>query len=184
MTVPDPSYITADEVKANILVTGLKDGSTGALSDDDINTLILTAEDQIDAFCGPQPHHPYDDNLTRVFPRAQDFVVVVTGGVRRDYPELPDIPYNVSRACLRQVEFLYTQWWPTRATTELPTRYAVQSQSIGGDGSYSETRARPTDFSSASLCDQAKLLLTNFRSSFCGIGTTDVRTSVPPLRDC
>ncbi len=184
MDVPDVSYLTAAEVKQYSLVTGLKDGSTGVLEDEDIETLITTAEDQIDAYCGQQPHHP-NDSTRRVFPREQDFSKVRSGGTLNEYPDIAVIPYNVSRACLRQVEWLYLQWWPNSATSQ-PTsmNYVVEQQAISGDGGYSETRAMGgTDLASASLCDQAKLLLKGYVSRWAAIGTTDVRTSAYPRTD-
>lgn len=177
--VPDPTYITADEVAEQTRVTGLAD-----LEEDDLTYLIQTAEDQIDAYVGPQQHHQWDGNLDRVFPRTQDFSVVVADGVRTQYPETPVIPYRVSRACLRQVEWLFTQWWPSAGTASLPTDHDLSSREIGGDGSYGETRARGgTDLAQASLCHEAKALLTSYVSRSGGIATTDVRTSPLPLSD-
>ena len=181
MTLPDPSYITAEEVKEQSFITGLKDGSTGLLEDADIETLILAAEDQIDKHVGRQPHHPYDSNLTRVFPREQDYQRVGSASGILEYPQNPEVPYDVSRACLRQVEWLYTQWWANRATTMQPSEHAVEQQSIGSDGSYSETRAHGgTDFTAATLCEQAKTLLSGFVSRMTAISTTDTRTVLPP----
>jgi hypothetical protein len=186
VTIPDPTYITVDEVQENSLVTGLKDDSAGVLGDADITKLIQHAEAQIDAYCGKQEHHPYDGNLDRVFPRAQDYSVVVSNGLRYEYPRTPVIPLDVSTACLRQVEFLYLQWWPNRETAQ-PTasNHAVEQEAAGGDGSYSATYSGGgTDLTAASLCDQAKVLLTGYRSRWAPLGTTDVRTSPAPRVSC
>src|SRR2546421_365763 len=94
MEIPEPSYITADEVEENTAITAL-----GELDAEDIETLISAAEDQIDAFVGPQQHHSMDSNLDRVFPRAQDYSIIQAGGSRVEDPTIPVIPYNVSRAC-------------------------------------------------------------------------------------
>lgn len=164
MPVPTPSYITAAQVDEQSMIMGLTD-----LEDDDINSLIAVAEDQIDAFVGPQEHHPEDDNLDRVFPRVQDYSRSNEGDDR----DTPVIPYKVTRATLRQVEFLYAQWWPTRATAEMPTNKPVTDEEIGGDGSYSASYAHGgVDFSAASLCDASKALLEGFRSRWAGISVT------------
>ncbi len=168
MTIPEPSYITVDEVKTQSKIEGLND-----LENEDIAFLIQNAEDQIDAYCGPQAHHPNDVNITRVFPRERDYRRVGTGDGIEDYPETPEIPYKVSIACLRQVEWLFTQWWPHSDTSQFPVEHAVESEDIGADGSHSVTYARGgVDLSSASLCDQAKLQLAGFVSRFVGMSTS------------
>jgi len=174
MTVPEPTYITADEVAEQTLIAALQDLEPG-----NITKLIQVAEGQIDRFCGRQPHHPYDSNLDRVFPRAQDFSVTVFSGSRLEFPETPAIPLAVSVACLRQVEWLFLQWWPTSATTQPKAgSVAVEQESIGGDGSYSATYANPTDLSRASLCAESQAELENgYRSRWAPLATTDVRTS-------
>lgn len=180
--VPTVSYITEDEVKAQTAITGLQALFTSNKTD--LTSLIQTAEDQIDAYVGPQQHHQYDSNLNRVFPRVQDFQISSAGGFTYEYPLIPEVPYKVSRACLRQVEWLYTQWYANRATDQLPTDYPLESQDIGGDGSYAEKRARGgLNYTEASLCDQAKVLLNGFVSRMSRIGTTDVRNSAYPRRD-
>ncbi len=168
MTTPDPSYITADEVEEQTQITALAD-----LETEDIEYLITTAEDQIDAYCGRQAHHPFDTNLDRVFPREQDYRVVGSATGPIEYRDTPEVPYNVSKATLRQVEWLYTQWWSNRAT-ELPTvDMPVESRSIGGDGSYDETFARGgLGLSEASVCDQAKLLLKDFKAGTAQLSVT------------
>lgn len=158
-TVPDPTYITPIEVRTQTLIESLK-----SLSDDDLTILIQTAEDQIDAFCGPQEHHPEDENIDRLFPRARDM----------DEDGNPEIPYKASRATLRQVEWLFTQWWEERETAELPLDHPIKDRSIGGDGSYSETLSgEGTDFSRATLSKAAQTLLGGFQSRAAAIDVTD-----------
>lgn len=176
MTVPAPTYISAADVIAQTFLTGLQE-----LNPENITRLIQAAEGQIDKYVGPQPHHPYDDNLDRVFPRAQDFSIVQSGGVRREYPETPVIPLDVSMACLKQVEWLFLQWWPNRETAQAPVKnYDITDRAIHADGSYSESRANAGDFEKATLCPETKGYLANYRSRWAGIGTTDTRTSPPP----
>lgn len=176
MTIPDPSYITEAEVKENTLITALS-----SLAEADVKKLIQAAEDHIDKYVGRQPHHPRDSNLVRVFPREQDFSRVGSGSGIAEYPDTPEIPYEVGVACLRQVEWLYQQWWPNRATSQAPLQHAVTSRSIGGDGSYSESRAGGgVSFVEATLCDQAKVLLDGFRSRWAPIDVTDPRTVPSP----
>ena len=158
-SVPDPQYITISEVRTQTLIEDLRD-----LGDADMKILIQTAEDQIDAFVGPQEHHPDDPVTNRVFPRLYDL----------DDGGNPEIPYKVSRATLRQVEWLYTQWWNDKETAELPVDHPVKQRSIGGDGSYSETLAgEGTDFSRATLSQSAQTLLNGFVSRTAGIDVTD-----------
>lgn len=157
--VPDPKYITVAEVRTQTLIEDLRD-----LGDGDMKILIQTAEDQIDAYVGPQEHHPDDETTVRVFPRLYD----------TDEDRNPEIPYKVSRATLRQVEWLYTQWWNDRETSELPVEHAAKERSIGGDGSYSETLAgEGIDFSRATLSQSAQTLLNGFVSRTAGIDVTD-----------
>jgi len=163
--VPDPTYITVDEVIAQTSIAGLED-----LDNDNTTLLIQHAEDQIDAYCGQQKHNPDDDNINRVFPREQDF----------DDNGSPEVPYRVSRACLAQVEWLYVQWWATRETSQSPVEHEVSSLRIGGDGSYGEERAGGgKDFAAATLCTQAKAYLDGYRARFIGMGTVDPDL-VPP----
>ena len=158
-TVPNPKYITEAEVRSQTLIEEL-----GDLGDSDLKTLIQIAEDQIDAHVGPQEHHPDDTTPDRVFPRLTDI----------DADCNPVVPYKVSRATLRQVEWLYTQWWCDRETAELPMEHPVKQRSIGGDGSYSETLAgEGTDFSRATLSQSAQTLLNGFVSRTAGIDVTD-----------
>jgi len=169
MTVPDVSYITGEEVTANTLLTGL-----AALSEPNREILIAIAEDQIDSYVGPQPHHYADTNIDRVFPRSEDFYRVGTGDGIEEYPDTPEIPYQVSRACLRQVEYLYTNYWDNRTSSLLPIKRELSSVSIGGDGSYSATRARGgTQDGEEELCEAARKLLKGFVSRTCGIDVTD-----------
>lgn len=168
MTLPEPTYITVDEVKANTLITALQ-----SLDDESITKIIQLAEGHIDAFCGPQPHHQYDDNLNRVFPREQDFSVVGGSSGFTEYPDRPEIPHNVGVACLRQVEWLYTQWWSDRATEQPSVDYPVEARQIGGDGSYSETLARGgMALSEATLCEQARVLLQGFKAGTAPLSLT------------
>ncbi len=177
MTVPDPTYITADEVKEQTSLAALKN-----LLDADIDLLIRTAEDQIDSYVGPQEHHPYDTNIVRVFPRQQDFQIIGTASGQARYPDRPEIPYKVSVACLRQVEWLYTQWWPNKATAQIPVERVVESESIGGDGSYDATYARGgVSFAESSICEQAKTLLNGFVNRFTGLSTTNPDDVLPNL---
>src|SRR4051812_17693521 len=122
MTIPDPTYITAQEVKANSKITGLI-----ALENADIEYLIQTAEDHIDGFVGRQKHHPYDDNIERVFPREEDYRITSDA----EYPLEHEIPYLVSKACLAQVEHLYLNWWPNRETSQTPIKKDISEQDIG-----------------------------------------------------
>jgi hypothetical protein len=159
MDVPTPSYITAAEVKANSLVAGLI-----ALSNSDIEKLVTIAEDQIDAYVGPQRHHPDDDNENRVFPREEDI----------DEDGNSVIPYRVSVACLRQVEWLYTQWWNSRTSSLLPVVEEVSQEDIRGDGGYSAVYNRGGGGDSkVSLCLQAQELLKGFVSRVTAIGVSD-----------
>ena len=158
-SVPDPSYITAAEVRDQTLVADLRE-----LGDEDLSILIQTAEDQIDAFVGPQEHHPDDPTTDRVFPRLYD----------TDDDGHPAVPYKVSRATLRQVEWLFVQWWPARDIAELPVEHPVKERSIGGDGSYSEILSgEGIDFSRATLSQSAQTLLNGFVSRTAGIDVTD-----------
>lgn len=176
MTVPDPTYITVDEVKEQSLIAELV-----ALEDANIEKLIQKAEDQIDAYVGAQPHHPRDTNTDRVFPRDIDYAVSADGETLDYDAETPVIPYKVSRACLLQVEWLYTQWWNNRETEMAPVEHDASAVSIGGDGSYSETRTGGgTDFSAATLCNEAKALLRGSVARFSGIDVTDPDLTLSP----
>jgi hypothetical protein len=167
MTVPDASYITVEDLKGQTKISAL-----AGLGSEDLITLIQTAEDMIDAYVGRQKHHYYDTNITRVFPRVEDYHR--TNFI--EYPAIPEIPYQVSRACLRQVEWLYSQWWPNKDTEEIPVEYDVSDIDIGGDGSISEKRVRDgLDFSSATLSVQARSLLIPFRSRVAGIAVSNPR---------
>lgn len=167
MDVPDVTYITVEDLKAQTLISAL-----AVLGDDELTTLIQTAEDMIDAYVGRQKHHYFDTNITRVFPRVEDYQR--TNFI--EFPAIPEIPYQVSRACLRQVEWLYSQWWPNRETDEIPVEYDVASVDVGGDGSVAEKRVRDgLDFSSATLSVQARNLLTPFRSRVAGISVSNPR---------
>lgn len=175
MDVPDPTYIESDEVVDQTLLTALQH-----LDPAEIDKLIQIAEEQIDAYVGPQPHHWADTNIERVFPREQDFSRVGSTGGVIEYPNTPEVPAKVSRACLRQVEWLYTQWYTTSGTSLLPTNQEVEQESIGGDGSYSATYARGGSLEGkVSLCTQAQELLKGFVSRVCGIGVTDPDTAPP-----
>ncbi len=175
MTIPDPTYVTAQEVKDETLITAL-----GALEAQNIEKLIKVAEAQIDAYCCKQPHHPFDSNVDRVFPREQDYQVTGAAGGPLEYPDRPQIPLDVSLACLRQVEWLYTQWWSNSATDLPPSNRAVTSESIGGDGSWSGDYAKGgSDFAEASLCEQARGLLEGYRSRTAPLSLTRPSDVIP-----
>ena len=170
MTVPAPTYLTVADVRAQSFIADLKDPS--AIDDGDLTLLLQAAEDHIDGYVGRQRHPPYDTNVARVFPREQDY--------RRtnlaDYPYEPEVPYEVSRACLRQVEWLYSQWWPSRATDDLPVQLDVSQQDVGGDGTISETYARGgLDLAAATLCPQARATLSGYRNRSASISTSSTR---------
>ena len=178
MTIPDPTYITADEIRAQTLITGLDNAQT--ISDENVEKLISIAEQQIDDYVGPQKHHYADSTIERVFPREQDYYIAGSTSGPVPYPDTPEVPLKVSLACLRQVEWLYTQWWTNRATKTLPSEKEVTAESIGGDGSYSADYANGgLGFTQSSLCDQARKLLQGFVSRFTGISVTDPDTSPP-----
>ncbi len=176
MTIPDPTYITKEEVAAQTLITGL------AALGPDIDKLISIAEGQIDAYCGPQAHHPWDTNIDRVFPREEDYNIVGTTSGPVHYRNTPVIPLEISVATLRQVEWLYTQWWPNRATALPQSDRPVEQESISGDGGWSGTYAKGgVDFSQASICEQARGLLERFRSRTASISVTKPDDVVPHL---
>lgn len=166
MTIPDPTYITEAEVAENTLITAL-----AALSTENRKKLIQRAESQIDKYVGRQEHHPDDDNTDRVFPRLEDI---------DDYDN-PIIPLNISQACLAQVEYLYTQWWSNSSTTQEPVEKNVQSEDIGGDGSYSAAYANNGMTTAADLlCSQAKALLDGYVARFVPLSVTDPDDVPPP----
>ena len=151
MTIPDPTYISVDEVVANSLVAALIE-----LEPADITKLIQRAESHIDRYVGRQQHHPDDENTDRVFPREVDY----------DDEGAAIIPLPVSEACLAQVEYLYLQWWSVRETGSMPVQRDVTTESIGGDGSYSASYADEGKvFADATLCAQAKMFLNGFVSA-------------------
>ncbi len=114
-------------------------------------------------------------------PREQDFQRTGTSSGVQEYPDTPEIPYDVSQACLAQVEWLYTNWWPNRTTSQLPASHAIEQRAIGGDGSYSETRARGgLAFTEAAICDAAKVFLDGLCSRWVGIDVTDPDTVPQP----
>lgn len=166
--VPDPTYISATEVIDQTLIANLK-----TLDPANINVLIRNAEDQIDNHVGPQRHHPFDSNSDRVFPRVQDYSFSIVSGQRYEYPETPVIPYKVMRATLRQVEFLYLQWWSTSTTAQTPVEKDVSAEEIRGDGGYSAVyTGGGMDLAGASLCHEAKALLNGFVSRWAGISVS------------
>lgn len=149
--LPDPTYIDSVTLLERTRMTGID-----ALDDEDVTLLIQTAEEQIDAYVGPQRHHLEDTNVLRVFPRYED-TDSESGAVI--------IPAEVTMATLRQVEWLFEQWWSTRATQSQPTDHAKTNVNVGSDGSYSEQRThKGLDFAGASLCEQAKALLSRLKS--------------------
>jgi hypothetical protein len=171
-SVPTITYLSLADLQAQTLIDELK-----SLNDGDKTTLIQIAEDQIDKYVGKQKHHPWDTNITRVFPRVEDYQRTNLA----EYPEIPEIPYDVSRACLRQVEWLFTQWWTNEDATDLPTEYDVESAEIGGEGSVSEKYVRNgLGLTEASLAPQARLLLSEYRSRGAQIATSRVRRNLGP----
>jgi|SRR5579863_1350280 len=179
MNTPSPSYILPSDVQQRTLIAALK-----SLDNDSLTTLIVAAEDMIDAYVGPQKHHWKDLNTDRVFPREQDIdQTLLLNGVISSPNENPIIPYQVSVACLRQVEWLFTQWWSESTTDELPIQQDVKGEDIGGDGSYSATYVRDgLDLSSATLSPNARVLLGRFRSKFAGIDVSDPLSPAPVRR--
>lgn len=157
MTVPDPKYITLAEVRAQTRIGALSD-----LSDGDLTDLIQTAEDQIDDYVGPQKHHPDDADTDRVFPRWGDV----------DSNDDPAVPYKVSRAALRQVEWLFTEWWDESSNSLLPMNHIAVERDMRGDGSYAEKRGK-IDYAEAAIAPQARPLLMRFRSRTGKISVTD-----------
>jgi hypothetical protein len=167
MTIPDPTYITAAEVAANTLITALTN-----LAAENTTKLIQRAEAQIDKYVGRQQHHPDDDNTDRVFPRLEDFDEDSGATI---------IPLDISQACLAQVEYLYTEWWSVSSTSQTPVERNVESESIGGDGSYSATYGNGGMTTSADLlCSQAKALLDGYVARFVGLSVTDPDDVPPP----
>jgi hypothetical protein len=158
MTRPEPSYISVAEIKEATFIDGLK-----TIGDENIKKLIQHAEGQIDNHVGRQKHHAHDSNLDRVFPRCEDYQITQVNGCRTEDFDTPVMPLAVSEACQMQVEHLYLNWWPNRATAQMPVSRGVSSEDIGGDGSYSVDYA-PTSFAEATLCDAAKAKLTGFVS--------------------
>lgn len=176
MTIPEPSYITESDVAENTLITGLQ-----SLSTENRKKLIQRAESQIDKYVGRQPHHPADSNTDRVFPRVQDYQIVGSASGITHYPDTPQIPLEVSEACLAQVEYLYTQWWSTSTTTQAPVQKNVESENIGGDGSYSATYANGGKSSAEDmLCAEAKAKLEGFVNRFVPLSVTDPDHVLPP----
>ncbi len=173
MEIPDPTYITVAEVQEHTLVTNL-----ATANEADIKKLIQVAEGQIDKHCGRQLHHPNDSNLARVFPREQDFARTSGGGTIEQDPDTPEIPLDVSTACLRQVEWLFVNWWANRATESTPVLHQAEQVDIGADGSYSETRRPMPDFAQASLCAQAQAALKDYVSRWAALDVTDVNAVV------
>ena len=171
-SLPAPSYITVD-----LVVSGSTFSAFDDLSVEDITILIQNAEETIDAYVGRQKHHPNDDNRHRVFPRAEDV----------DINSVVIIPLQVTQATLRQVEWLYTEWWDVHLDEARTLEYEAKSVRMGGDGSYSEDRASGgpggtgIDFSAASLSPQAKGLLQPFRCRTAERVTEDVGPTVEPL---
>lgn len=168
LTRPDPSYISVADVRANTLIANLK--LTAQISDDNLKIVIQNAEDMIDAYVGAQRHHWKDTNTNRVFPREEDV----------DTSNNPEVPYRVSMACLRQVEWLYTQWYSTATTDEMPIVHGVESEDIGGDGSYAYKAAMGgMDISRATMAPNAQALLEGIRSKLATIGVSDPLSTAP-----
>jgi len=178
MQVPAITYLAVTDVQANTLIADLKTLDTAS-----ITILIQTAEDLIDAFVGPQEHHWKDTNSNRVFPRVQDVDSSTQNQVISPNYGQPIIPYKVSLACLRQVEWLFTQWWSSSDTDELPFQQDVESVDIGGDGSLSQTFAnKGADLSAATLSPIARAILGPFRSRFAAVGVSDPLSNAPVRR--
>jgi len=165
MTIPEPSYISVAEAKANTLVTGLS-----SLGNEDVKKLIQRAEAQIDKHVRRQQHHPDDENTDRVFPRLED-----------DDCGTPVIPLDVALACLAQVEHLYREWWAVDKTKAVPVQKDVTGESIGGDGSYSADYAHEGSFRTENLlCDDAKSYLDGYVNRFVPLSVTDPDDVPPP----
>ena len=166
-TLPDPTYVTVDLLRERTTIEDFDE-----LPDEEITQLIQIAEGQIDDYCGRQEHHAYDDNEHRVFPRPED---------ENDDGDVI-IPPRVTAACILQVEWLYTQWWIDGAAESAPVEHKASQISIGGDGSYSETRiAGGTDLSRATLCEQAQAKLSPFRSRSGSLDVSDISSGRVPL---
>lgn len=166
MDTPPITYLSAQEVKDTTLLSGLK-----TLTPIDLESLIAASEDLIDAYVGKQKHHVYDSNINRVFPRTQDYQILGTSLGPIEYPQIPVIPYDVQKACLRQVEWLFVQWWTLRDTEAMPVQYDTSEVNVGGDGSISEKLVRGgLDLSAATLAPQARTILAQYRSRAAQIG--------------
>ncbi len=168
-SLPEPTYVTVDILRER---TSIEDFDE--LPEEEVTTLIQTAEQQIDDFCGRQEHHSLDDNEHRIFPRPED----------EDIEGNVIIPPRVTAACILQVEWLYTQWWRDgdNAEESAPVEHKPTQFSIGGDGSYSETRAGGgRDMSLATLCEAAQAKLAPFRSRSGSLDTADIRPDRQPL---
>lgn len=158
VTTPEPTYITVALVKSK----SRNEDLAKKASEEDIKYLIQIAEGHIDDYVGPQRHHPDDTNEHRVFPRYED----------EDTNGVVIIPLKVTEAALAQVQWLFEQWMPTAASdSNIPVEHDVKAESISDSGAYSATRtASGVDFSSATLCQQAKAKLTALKSSTASFG--------------
>lgn len=149
--LPGVTYNSASEIQedSKVIPESMEDG--------DIETLIQLAEGHIDDYVGLQEHHPDDTNVDRVFPRVED--VNETSG-------LPEVPLAVYEATLRQVEYLYLNWWDEKESKLLPMSHDLKAYSVTGEGGYSEQRAKGgSDHSAGLLCEQAKAKLVGFRAN-------------------
>jgi len=100
--IPTPIYTTATAVKAATDNTDLQ-----ALSDEDVNSLIVQAENLIDFYVGFWEKYCIItdgvdgcDYLRTIFPRLEDFTV-------EDDIEDPFIPSNINQATILLVEILF-----------------------------------------------------------------------------
>jgi len=159
MTVPEPTYITAAEAKEQSFLSAI-----ASMGEENLTKLLRIAEDHVDLHCRPQPHHPCDDNTIRVFPRVGD----------EDEDGNPEIPYQVSKATLAQLEHIVSEWWDERTTSLLPFKHEAEEVDVGGDGSYREKLGKGGSLDGKSLlCEQAQLWLVGFVSRTTSIDVTD-----------
>ena len=152
MALRTPFYVTATFVKE---LTRINDLSV--YDDDDVNHLIVDAEDLIDAYVGYQQHNPdEEDNLDRVFPRKWDY----------DDDGDWEIPYPIKRACVSIVEQLFLEGETSAESASMSGE--VQSEQIG-ETSYSYSKGSGASSVSASeetvINPRARLLLKSFRQN-------------------
>lgn len=141
MPVGTPKYITAAEVKAKTSITGLQN-----LSDSAVDSLIVRAEDRIDAYFGERPHHEDDADTHRVFPRKI---------IDQDDDGNPIIPYEVESSTFYTVEMIYLDGNPQSAED---FKGGFESENISAGG-YSYKKASRRDAANELLPVESKMLL-------------------------